>query len=212
MNDFIRSSVCVPLEGESAEYKHSFGGKLSHPAIPPGGKFPCHLLYTIDTEDPLFPVRIEGTRMLPLIYCQQYNAAAMSYRVNDGSIIIDWIESLDWDRDFPYDDYPSDFPRRSIVLRPADLEVLCMEEKADEDTGTNVSRFGGWHWLCQDIPEVECKNPKCSGGNLDVFGVVYNEPVAGVRLWDPDEDWCDVETIYQICSACSSIQVCNRCT
>jgi hypothetical protein len=145
----------------------------------PGGEAPCHLLYTIDTEDPLFPIRIDGFRLLPLIYCQQYNAAAMSYRMEGDSVIVDWIESLDWDRDFPYDDYPSEFPRRSIVHQPADLDVLRKEEDADEDTGTNVSRFGGWHWLCQGIPTEECRNPSCEGGNMDVCGVIYNEPVKG---------------------------------
>lgn len=211
MNGFIRGSACIPVEGVG-RHKHSFGGTLSRPVIPPGCSVPCHLLYTIDTEDPMFPVRIDGVRYLPLIYCQQYNAAAISYRVEGESIIVDWIESLDWDKDFPYENYPSEFPRRDIVLRPVDLEFLRKEEEADVDTDTNVSRFGEWHWLCQGVPDVKCRNPQCGTGRMDVFGVVYNEPVPGVRLWDPDEDWSDVETIYQICSACASIQVCNRCT
>ncbi|MCW1925587.1 hypothetical protein OKA05_23715 [Luteolibacter arcticus] len=214
MNDFIRDRACFPVEGTNGSFMHWFGGELETPVIPPGGNEPCHLLYTIDTADPLFPVRIEGTRFLPLIYCQQYNAAAMSYRVENGNIAVDWIESLEWDPDFPYDAYPCTFPRRQVTLMLADEEALRLLELANEDHQTKdyESRFGGWHWLCQDVPAVECKNPRCSGGSLDVFGVIYQSPVKGVRIWDPDLEWSDVEIIYQICSSCASIQVCNRCT
>ncbi|OYV04353.1 MAG: hypothetical protein CFE26_17360, partial [Verrucomicrobiales bacterium VVV1] len=78
MNDFIRTAASRPIEKQSDPYHHTFGGELDPPVIPPGGSAPCHLLYTIDTEDPLFPLRIQGIRFLPLIYCQQYNAAAIS--------------------------------------------------------------------------------------------------------------------------------------
>jgi hypothetical protein len=212
MNDFVRTSACHPIEGSSDTYHHSFGGELHPPVFPPGGKAPCHLLYTIDADDPLFPVRIQGTRLLPLIYCQQYNAAAMSYRLERDEIIVDWIERLDWDRNFPYDDYPASFPRRSIALLPADQEKLKLLEQAEEDTMDLGSRFGGWHYLCQCVPDVSCRNPSCGQGTMDVFGVIYNDPVASVRLWNLDGTWEDIEIIYQICSSCCSIQVCNRCT
>lgn len=212
MNDFIRTPASRPIEKQNEVYQHTFGGELGQPVIPPGGSAPCHLLYTIDTEDPLFPVRIESIRLLPLIYCQQYNAAAMSYRVEKDGIKVDYVESLKWRDNFPYEDYPKSFPRRSISLEPVDLDALQLAEMADTDTEDFVSRFGGWHWLCQGIPSVGCKNPTCGKGNMNVFGVIYNSPVEGVRLWDPDEDWSDVEIIYQICDRCSSIQVCNRCT
>lgn len=212
MNGFIRNSPCHPVEGVSDRYLHSFGGELASPVVPPGGRAPCHLLFSIDTDDPLFPIRLKGTRILPLIYCPQYNAAAMSYRVENGLITVDWIERLEWYPDFPYDNYPLSFPRRSVTLLSSDHGELARLEQADEDYHCNETRFGGWHWLCQGVPTVECRNPNCRTGSLDVFGVVYNEPVSGVRLWDPDADWCDIEIIYQICSCCSSIQVCNRCT
>ena len=212
MNSFIRSSACYPVEGKGESYRHTFGGQWDVPIIPYGGSAPCHLLYTIDTEDPLFPVRIDGTRFLPLIYCPQYNAAAMAYRVERGVVTVDGIETLEWSEDFPYAGYPRSFPLREVKLIPADQDVLGLLEKADEDTGTTDSRFGGWHWLCQGVPDAVCRNPKCGKGSMDVFGVIYNEPVKGVRIWDQDEGWCDTEIIYQICSDCSSIQVCNRCT
>jgi len=218
VNDFIREPACFPVEGSDGPYTHWFGGELETPVIPPGGDAPCHLLYTIDTEDPLFPIRIEGTRFLPLIYCQQYNAAAMSYRVENGHITVDWIESLKWYPNFPYDAYPRAFPRRQVTLQPADQQALHLLELAvdnnliAEPPSADQSRFGGWHYLCQGVPAIKCRNPHCRGGSLDVFGVIYQSPVKGVRIWDPDSDWSDVEIIYQICSACSSIQVCNRCT
>lgn len=212
MNDFIRTAASRPIEKQSETYHHTFGGELDPPVIPPGGSARCHLLYTIDTEDPLFPVRIQGIRYLPLIYCQQYNAAAISYRVEMDGIKVDYIESLEWWDDFPYKDYPRSFPRRSISLEPVDQNDLHQAEIADVDPLDFVSRFGGWHWLCQGIPTVDCKNPICGKGKMNVFGVIFNSPVAGVRLWDPDDDRSDVEIIYQICDQCSSIHVCNRCS
>ena len=212
MNEFIRTSACHPVEGRNTKFVHTFGGELESPVFPPYGKSPCHLLYTIDTEDPLFPVRIPGVRSLPLIYCFQYNAAAMAYRLKDGAIVIDWIEYLDWSKDFPYDDYPASFPQRDITLVQADLDTIRRLEASGEETMDPGSRFGGWHFLCQGVPDASCRNPNCEGGSMDVFGVIYNNPVEGVRLWSPDQDWDDIETIFQICRSCASIYVCNRCT
>ena len=212
MNDFIRTVSSHPIEGSSPHFQHRFGGRLDPEVFPPGGKAACHLLYTIDTEDPLFPIRIPGVRHLPLICCQQYNAAAMAYRVTRDSITVDWIEYLQWDADFPCDNYPSHFPTTDITLVPADQAMIDRLEAAQDDTLDMGHRFGGWHFLSQGVHEAECHNPSCDGGDMHVFGVIYNAPVKGVRLWDPDQEWGDTEIIYQICNKCSSIYVCNRCT
>jgi hypothetical protein len=230
MNHFIENPVSRALEGACGRFRHTFGGELEHPVFPPGGKAPCHLLYTIDTDDPLFPVKIDGVRMLPLIYCQQYNAAAMGYRVTGNGIEIDYIESLEWMDDFPYDHYPSSFPRRDIRLekiedegarllnryidayaRDWDTTEAC--EKDLKSLGYPFTQFGGRHMMWQDIPDVVC--PACNGSSMGVFGVVWNVPVKGVYLWDDDPEYRednDVQIIYQICSDCSAIHVCNRCT
>lgn len=214
MNEFIRTSACCPVEGHSPEFAHTFGGELNTPLFPPGGTAPCHLLYTIDTADPLFPVRIPGVRFLPLIYCFHYHAAALSYRVRDGGILVDWIEDTEWSRDFPHDDYPASFPEREITLVQADLEAIRLLEASGEDTMGLGSRFGGWHYLCQGVPDVRCRNPACGRKSMDVFGVIYCNPVAGVHLWSRETDGAggdEIELILQICRSCASIQVCNRC-
>jgi len=233
MNHFIDHPVCRALEGTSGAFQHTFGGELENPVIPPGGKAPCHLLYTIDTEDPLFPVRIPGVRMLPLLYCQQYNAAAMGYRVTSDGIEVNYIESLKWMDDFPYDHYPTSFPGRDIRLEklgqqdidlldryisanqcyPRDWDTVEACEKELKKLGYPFTQFGGRHMMWQDIPDVRC--PACRGSSMGVFGVVWNVPVNGVFLWDDDPDYredSDVQIIYQICRDCSTIHVCNRCT
>ena len=136
----------------------------------------------------------------------------MAYRVTRDSITVDWIEYLQWDADFPYENYPPHFPASDITLVPADQAEIARHEAAEEDTLQMGHRFGGWHYLCQGVPDAECHNPSCKGGDMHVFGVIYNDPVKNVRLWDMDEDYTDIEIIYQICAKCSSIYVCNRCT
>lgn len=233
MNHFIENPVSRALEGAGGSFLHTFGGELEHPVFPPGGKAPCHLLYTIDTDDPLFPVKIDGVRMLPLIYCQQYHAAAMGYRLTGSGIEVVYIESLEWMDDFPYDRYPSSFPRRDIRLEqvgpdvvdllgryidanetvPRDWDNIHACKKDLKALGYPFTQFGGRHMMWQDIPDVDC--PSCHGSSMGLFGVVWNVPVKGVCLWDDDpeyRDCCNVQIIYQICSDCSTIHVCNRCT
>lgn len=210
-NGFLRSPVCIPSAAVEQGCRHTFGGELSPAIVPPGGKAPCHLLFTLDTLDPLFPVRIKGTRFLPLIHAQQYNCAAISYRMEAGTMVVDWIESLDWNPDFPYENYPAGFPLQGVSLAVPDLRKLEELESARGDTMELGTRFGGWHFLCQGIPDVACRNPACGKGPMNVFGVIYNVALPGTRIWDPDQDWNGNELIYQICSRCSSIQVCSRC-
>lgn len=235
MNQFVLEPASRAREGTNRHFRHAFGGELESPAIPPGGQAPCHLLYTIDTEDPLFPVRIPGVRFIPLIYCPQYNAAAMGYRLTNGGINIDFIESLEWMDDFPYGHYPRSFPRRDIRLEridekdidlleryidanepdPRDWDTIDSCEKELKALGYPFTQFGGRHMMWQDIPDVTCPNQACKGTRLDVFGVVWNAPVSGVYLWDDDpnyRDGNDTQIIYQMCQDCSAIHVCNRCT
>lgn len=173
--------------------------------------------------------------MLPLIYCQQYNAAAMGYRVSGSGIEVDYIESLEWMDDFPYDHYPPTLPQRVIRLERIGPEVIALLgryidanepdprewdtidacEKELKALGYPFTQFGGRHTMWQDIPDVGCPNPDCNGTSMDVFGVIWNVPVSGVFLWDDDPEYrddCDVQIIYQICRECSAIHVCNRCT
>lgn len=233
MNDFIQHPAIRAIEGTAGPFRHTFGGALENPVVPPGGRAPCHLLYLIDTDDPLFPFKIEGVRMLPLLYCQQYNAAAMSYRVTPGGIEVESIESLEWSQDFPYTDYPPSFPRRNIRLEKLPREHVDLLERyidaddsdpQDWDTmesceedlkaiGYPFTQFGGRHVMWQGIPSIEC--PACRDSSLDVFGVIWNAPVQGVSIWDNDPRYrgdADVQIIYQICHGCSAIHVCNRCT
>ena len=239
-NGFILEPVSRAVEGKNRKYQHTFGGQLENTVIPPGGEEPCHLLYTLDTSDPLSTIHIEGVRFVPLIYCQQYDASSMAYRVERSGIEVDYIARPQlWDEDFPYRDYPAKFPRREIKLEALDAGVLdhidiCLywEDHLNEQTeaemelhsasydflrsiGYPFTQFGGKHSMPQTIPDVSCRNPTCQvkDGTMDVFLVVWHNPVEGVYLWDDDEKYRDYPTaqiIYQVCSECQSIHVCNR--
>jgi len=154
--------------------------------------------------------------------------------VTESGVTVDYIEYLDWDEDFPYDNYPTSFPEVDVRLEPVreehykyikqyayeqeryprDYNVIDQCEKALLPLGYPFTQFGGHHVMWQSIPEVTCQNPTCGSDKMDVFGVIWNTPVKGVHLWDedpvvPDDD---VQIIFQYCARCSSIYVSNRCT
>lgn len=83
-----------------------------------------------------------------------------------------------------------------------------------ESKGYPFTQFGGRHPMPQSIPTVDCFNPLCKGNprTMDVFGVVWPNPVKNVYLWDAGDykDDSGTQIVYQICSSCQSIHVCNR--
>ena len=233
MNNFDASIVARAVVGLDPRYSHTFGGPRRHNGTTPRGcAQPLHLLYTFDTTDPSFPVRIPGVRYLPLYYSFPYNAGACGYRVlSDNEIEVLYMETETIEPNFPFEDYPSEFPLAAIQLLPISYEdhkKLVFAIYAGKDSLSEADRrlvydefnypftqLGGHHDLCQGVPSVACPNPACEYHEFDcfmeVFGVVWNVPVDGVHLWSTD-DWDDIQTIFQICPKCSSIHACNRCT
>jgi len=235
MSSFILNKVARVVEGADKRFRHVFGGTAKHKGVTPKGcKLPLHLVYTFDTADPAFPLQIPGIRFLPLYYPFPYDAGACGYRVkSEIEIEVFYMETKKVERDFPFADYPLQFPERSVRLASISYEqhkslVFYLEagvaalsgadrEMIAKDYQYPFTQLGGIHRMWQGIPTVACPNPSCEYSKyeclMDVFAVVWNEPHPGVFLWDRETaDNCDVQIIFQICPKCQSIHACNRCT
>jgi len=241
MGGFIMNSIArvVPYAGDS--FTHRFGGPPVHRGVKPHRNgAPLHLLYNFDCEDPLVPIRMTGARYLPLYYSFPYNAGAVGYRVvSDTEIEILYMETKEVMANFPYDNYPQEFPEMRVSLMPISYEEhktlvyyltcedynLTKEHVSKDDraflkqSGYPFTQLGGIQRMWQDVPEAPCPNKKCEYHEFDclmkVFAVVWNQPVPNVYLWDDDPDSRDdveVQTIFQVCPLCHSIYACNRCT
>ena len=239
MSDFVMKSIARVVPNGSGSYHHRFGGTPVHRGIKPRGcSAPLHLLYTFDMKDPLVPVRIPRVRYLPLYYSFVYNAGAVGYQVvSNSEINILYMETKTVEPDFPYPNYPDEFPETPVSLIPISYEehktlvyyLACEDENltrthvSEEDkaflkeTGYPFTQLGGIQRMWQGVPQVPCPNKKCECHKydyyMDVFAVIWNNPVPKVYLWDDDprSRW-EVQTIFQMCPQCRSIYACNRCT
>jgi len=238
MSGFVMNSIARVVPNVVGSFHHRFGGTPAHRGIKPRGNSQAlHLLYTFDTRDPLVPVRVRGARYLPLYYCFPYNAGAVGYRViSDEEIKILYMETKHVQPDFPYENYPNEFPETPVSLTAITYEehktlvyyltcedynlrkYLSKEDRAFlKQTGYPFTQLGGIQRMWQDIPEAPCPNKQCEYYKhncfMEVFAVVWNHPVPRVSLWDddPKSRW-EVQTIFQICPLCNSIYACNRCT
>lgn len=233
MNGFTMSSIARVVPNQISAFQHLFGGSPTHRGIVPHGNIqPLHLLYTFDTDDPLFPIHIPGIRYLPLYYCFPYNAGAMSYRVvSDDEIQILFMETNHVEHDFPYENYPNEFPAVPVSLVPISNEengILTRSVLTDDwfdieslpksdrqflrQSCYPFTQIGGEQRMWQGVPDAYTYNQRWHHKELmDVFAVIWNNPVPNVHLWD-DEPNDDTQIIFQFCPKCHSIYVCNRCT
>ena len=237
MSDFVLEPVSR-IEVGSAGYEHYFGGANRYEGMTPFRDAPpLHLLYDLDANDPLMPVRIPGISRLPLCFGFAYNASAVAYRMeSDLAVKLLYVEDTSCLDGYPYDPYPSQFEQVKVRLYPLSYEqhkllVYYMsladsssEELLSDEDATWLqqvhypfTQLGGVHRMWQGVPHATCHNQECDNYDLScglkVFAVVWNNPVPGVALWDPDvEDGGDSQIIYQICPDCHTIHASNRCT
>src|SRR5258708_13090043 len=124
MSRVIGTRVEGVVEGSGKGLTHIFGGPHKHKGTTPKGcQSPLHLLYTFDTTAPAFPVQIPGVRYLPLYYSFRYNAGACGYRVkSQREIEILYMETKRVEPNFPYENYPAEFPKRRVRLHPISYE------------------------------------------------------------------------------------------
>jgi len=209
MSGFILNPVARVIEGADERFNHVFGGPGGHKGTTPKNcEAPLHFLYSFDTTDPAFAVRIPGIRHIPLYYSFPYNAGACGYRIlSEDEIEVLYMETKKLERNFPYENYPSEFPERKVRLLPISYEhhkTLVFYLQADKDALSDDDRqlildeyhypftqIGGIHKMWQDIPRIRCPDPSCANHKfecfMEVFAVIWNQPVKGVFLWEIPE-------------------------
>lgn len=231
----ILNKVARVVEGVDKRFHHTFGGPTRHSGTtPPGCDTPLHLLYVFDTSDPAFPLRIPKIRYLPLYYSFPYNAGACGYRVmSETKIEVLYMETKEVEKDFPYTNYPSEFPRRRVRLASIPYrhhKTLVFYLEAGEEALSEGDRklilekyrypftqLGGIHRMWQDVPSVRCPNSACENSEftstMDVIAVIWNQPHKGVFLWDvPHNAEYSWEKDYEdTCDVQVIFQICPKC-
>lgn len=126
-----RRQIFTLTSGRSP-FQHTFGGPPQHLGSKPRGKQPLHLLHTFDLADPALGMRIRGIQRLPLYYCFVYDGCSLAYQmISDDEIRILGLQSKGTLKDFPFEDYPAEFPRSNIRLKPYPFNPRNFDELRD---------------------------------------------------------------------------------
>jgi len=178
------------------------------------------LLWDFNAKDPRFVVDgrplFKPLKRLPLYYCWTC-VSDIDYRV----VAPDRIEVLKMEgrrqgKDFPYKNFPLEFPKQPIVLQR--LSTLPQAIKKSLGTrmfdkvpapankllshwlghpvlyGSNIwwHQFGGVPWLIQGQESIVCPRSECSYGRsgqpMKVLATVINDPQAGLPMVQSMED------------------------
>lgn len=225
------------------EFDHWFGGSPTHRGVKPKKRnHPVHLLYDLDLRDPALGLasRYEGLSRLPVYNALQYNCCDLVYRVlaDDAIEIVSMRDEPEWNRNFPYDNYPAEYPRLPVTVEPVEPEVLALLAQAPVVRGERAyyraslqirqrleqldypfPQVGGTQFMWQDIPVWECRGRRCKFSKnyegKEVLAVIWERPVPGLHLWTNDpKDQDDVgscQIILSRCTGCGTLHSCNRC-
>jgi hypothetical protein len=121
--------------GGQSPFGHRFGGPADYAGLQAFPRQPpVHLLFRLNTADPLVGIRLPKTEWLPLLCAIRYGACGLGYKVisDDTVKIFHQVEKKAW-RGFPRAGFPKILPAKPLHLSevpydPADpKEVLLYE-------------------------------------------------------------------------------------
>jgi hypothetical protein len=156
-------SVYELLLGESDEFEHSFGGEASHKgSVPNGCSEPMQLLFCFDLRDPRLGVEMGKQTRLPLYYGFRYDGSEFGYQlVSDQEIRVFRQSRTNTPDDFPYADYPTQFPRLSVRLARISYDPTTVED------ATKYGGIFGVERLSETMQQQLCEQRV---GELDAMG------------------------------------------
>ena len=129
--DHDRLTISRETSKTKPEFQHYFGGSAKEYGLRfVNADHPCHVVYWLDTTDPLVPFSHPNIRFLPLVHGFQYssNGFEFIYRIlNEQEIEIIAPDPLEFNKDFPYDNYPPHFEKTGVSFesgnyKPKDAE------------------------------------------------------------------------------------------
>jgi len=212
------------------ETGHWFGGEPYHSGAKcPVCKIPLLLLADIDckqirkTNDAKL---FHSLDRLPLYYCWRCSAEHLTYIIVEPKRIkVLRNEGRKNPQDFPYENYPTAFPKRPVSLVPIEYslaKILAVYQEVDSDwlteedqefvkkgiaglrhsgfslSDVNRHQLGGIVRLIQDHHSVGCPNPKCRRHKLFKDGdAVYMKELA-VLFNDPLSGLPMVESLQSL--------------
>lgn len=222
------------VPGADRHFDHWFGG----PPVHTGVRFrnsatPLHLVYSLDLRDPAVGVTWPLAPRLPLYYGFRFDGAQCGYRVVNEHRITLLTEPGRLCDDFPYANYPREFPRIRVRTSPlqyedAKLMLFCdafsryslgtpecalsaRDNARLQRLGHPFSQVGEPMWLMQGRPHSACPDPKCRSRypswKMETIAVVCDTPAPGVSLWGGN---C-VQVVFELCTRCGAILASNQC-
>lgn len=205
MSSFFVCST-TKIEAGVSEYGHRFGGKPLHSIRGVQAlDINVHCLYLLDCSDPALPTIVQGHRWLPLYYPLFNNACDFAYQIHSDHEIEIHLVSEGPEKDFPYEDYPTQLPEHPVYVKPISYDqektlVYFFNAEFESSKGAlsntdlefvsglgyPFTQIGGIQYMTQGRPERSCPNPNCEYHDFSnmhtVFGVVWNNPVPGFQV------------------------------
>jgi hypothetical protein len=136
-------SISIAKVGRSSKYAHYFGGRLEDFGFKVEGAYPLHLVWLLDTSDPLCLLRLRR-RLIPLCYGFQFGRCATAYRLNHKTIQILSPLKRSISSDFPYPHYPPFFRAKSLTMR------RCPYDARNPEDALMCSAFLGLRHVSQE--------------------------------------------------------------
>lgn len=219
MNSIPREGYTLHFlpEGNAGTTTHQFGGRNDIAgAWCPNCKKPLLLLLKLDSTDMRLLLDTCGMPTMPLLFCWTCNVSQslFSYIVEPPCRItlIEYGEG-GCVTDFPYVNYPAEFPRRSFVLEPVPPDEAAALEHAMKAPGDWLSlpsslqtprhQIGGQPLLYTDDEHV-C--PVCAEV-MPLLGVIGDD--AGTPRGIVGNPY--VQTVFHLCRACRCVLVYQSC-
>lgn len=117
--------------GKADRFEHTFGGDPATHGIRFVNCEPMHLIYRLNQADPAVQVTVPGLNWLPL--CYHFSFASLDgdliYRVlNDFEIELLSPTDAEYDPDFPYPNFPRQFPASPVAFRKAKYDPAVAED------------------------------------------------------------------------------------
>ncbi|MBL8870510.1 MAG: hypothetical protein JNK90_11995 [Planctomycetaceae bacterium] len=115
--------VTRQIGASNSGYHHYFGGSLERRAVEIANSDQLfHLLYLLDTNDPLIPISLPNVRYLPLLFDFRFENNLLYQVVGEGRVeIIGKEEEIIWE--FPIEDYPEYFPEKEVFFEEATFSL-----------------------------------------------------------------------------------------
>lgn len=215
------SSIGYFLKLGVARSAHSLcGTQQIAGAISPNSGLPLLLVASLDATDPRLGISSSKVETLHLLYSWTCGISDGDFTYRESS---EGVEILAYARgpahnDFPYENYPTSFPRIAVELEALTTEEQAIIKQMNRRVDSEVplrravpqlfapqSQVGGEPRLMQ-WPLTPYTCPAC-GGSMPLLASIGNENGSAIGFTDNEF----VQTLFFLCNACTVVTAYNMC-